>query len=181
MFIVLADIHGCITNLKTVLDKYSQQPIKGIIVLGDILNHGPRNPMVDEYSPLKCATLLNAFATQVIAVRGNCDSEVDQMLLNFPMMSDMAIVYLKDRRIVLSHGHLYSDDASDDFFSDGDVYLFGHSHLPKAEYSKQRYLLNPGSITLAKGGFEQSYGILDADGFAVYNLNHQRIIGIEFG
>ncbi|WP_371376100.1 phosphodiesterase [Thalassotalea aquiviva] len=180
MFLVISDIHGCITYLQQALNKFEQGQYRNILLLGDVLNHGPRNPLVDVYDPKACIALLNQYADKIVAVRGNCDGEVDQMVLNFPLLSDMAVLMLSNHRVILSHGHLYNKDANDTFFARGDVYLSGHTHIPRAEYLEQKYLLNPGSITLPKGGYKHSYGVLTNEGFSVFDLADALICEIAF-
>ncbi len=180
MYFVISDVHGCITALENVLSIYEQGNYEGILLLGDVLNHGPRNPLVEIYDPKACIDVLNQYRQHIIAVRGNCDSEVDQMVLNFPILADMAVVQLGKRRVVLSHGHLYQRDASDAFFADGDIYLHGHFHVPQAEVNNGKVILNPGSITLPKEGYKASYGELTQTGFAVKDFEGNTLKDITF-
>lgn len=180
MYFIISDIHGCTTALQQALDLYENSDCHYILLLGDILNHGPRNPLVETYDPKACIEQLNGYREQIIAVRGNCDSEVDQMVLQFPMMSDLAIIHLNNRRVIISHGHLYKPDASETFFAEGDIYLHGHYHIPVAERIAGKIILNPGSITLPKGGFEASYGILDEHKFKVLDFAGNTLKELEF-
>ncbi|GAL23598.1 phosphodiesterase yfcE [Vibrio variabilis] len=106
-----SDLHGSQEATEQVLEQYRRSGADHLVILGDVLNHGPRNPVPSSYNPPKVAELLNAYKQDIIAVRGNCDSEVDQMLLEFPMMSDYAWVMLPTgQRLFLTHGHLYNSD-----------------------------------------------------------------------
>lgn len=180
MYFVISDIHGCVTNLRKSIHKFEQSSCKYLLILGDILNHGPRNPLVEEYNPKACIDILNKYRCQILAVRGNCDSEVDQMVLKFPMMADLSVLHLGDKRIIASHGHLFDLDAKDDFFAEGDVYLFGHTHVPMAKLHQGKILLNPGSITLPKDNSEQSFAILSPQGFNIFNFDDELLHSISF-
>ncbi|HFF3138155.1 TPA: phosphodiesterase, partial [Vibrio cholerae] len=155
----VSDLHGSLSATEQALALYQASGAQSLILLGDVLNHGPRNPIPQGYNPVAVAEKLNQFAQQIIAVRGNCDSEVDQMLLSFPMMSDSAWVLLSSgRRLLLTHGHLYHKDKLPPL-SDGDVLVHGHTHIPVAEQVGSIYLVNPGSMTFPRGEYAASYGV----------------------
>ena len=106
-----SDLHGSLPATEKVLAQFDQSGAEALVLLGDILNHGPRNPVPEGYNPIAVAERLNQYAQKIIAVRGNCDSEVDQMLLSFPMMMDYAWVLLESgHRLFVTHGHLYNTD-----------------------------------------------------------------------
>ncbi|WP_261815711.1 phosphodiesterase [Vibrio gallicus] len=156
-----SDLHGCLVSTKKALQAFHESEAQHLIILGDVLNHGPRNAVPAGYAPAEVAELLNQYKQQIIAVRGNCDSEVDQMLLEFPVLSDFAQILLEDgKRLFLTHGHLYNQDRLPPLNS-GDVLAHGHTHLPVAQCMGDYILFNPGSVTLPKGGNVASYGILD--------------------
>lgn len=156
-----SDIHGCAESAQRMLSAFDQSGAQHLLLLGDILNHGPRNTIPQGYAPMKVVELLNAYGEKIIAVRGNCDSEVDQMLLNFPMMADYNWVLLPDgRRIFLTHGHIYRVD-SPPHLSAGDIIASGHTHLPVAEKQGQIILFNPGSVTIPRGEHKASYGLFE--------------------
>ncbi|GAM73131.1 phosphodiesterase yfcE [Vibrio ishigakensis] len=156
-----SDLHGCLASTEKAIAAFNQSGAEHLILLGDILNHGPRNPVPEAYAPAKVAELLNQYKRQIIAVRGNCDSEVDQMLLDFPVLSDFAQVLLEDgKRLFLTHGHLYNQDRLPPL-NEGDVLAHGHTHLPVAESMGDYILFNPGSVTLPKGGNVASFGVLE--------------------
>ena len=165
---VISDIHGSIYYLNKALEFFKKEEADYILILGDILYHGPRNPLPKDYDPKLVAKKLNLYKNKIIALRGNCDSEVDQMLLEFPIMSDFTNLFLGDKRIFATHGHLFSENKLP--LSDGDILISGHTHLPLAE-KKDLYIFNPGSITLPKGGNPNSYGVLTSSSWEIKDLN----------
>lgn len=166
----ISDIHGSLFFLEKALERYEEEGASYIVLLGDALYHGPRNPLPKDYNPQAVANLLNEYKDKIIAVRGNCDSEVDQMLIEYPMMSDYSIILCDNRRLFLTHGHIYNDDNMPSL-SDNDVLIHGHTHLPVAEKRNGIYVLNPGSVTLPKENYPNSYAILQDDLFQIKDLN----------
>ncbi len=174
-----SDLHGCLSATEMMLDKYRHSGAQGLILLGDILNHGPRNTIPEHYHPAQVAECLNAVSDQIIAVRGNCDSEVDQMLLNFPMMEAYSWVMLENgRRLFLTHGHVYHQDNMPPL-AKGDVLVHGHTHIPCAEPFGEQIIYNPGSTTFPKQNFPASYGVLDDGELRVLDFHEQVITRIE--
>lgn len=176
---ILSDIHGSITYAKKALELFEREKCDQLIILGDVLYHGPRNPLPEGYAPSEVAVLLNTNQDKIIAVRGNCDSEVDQMVLEFPMMGDYQMLYMNKRKIFLTHGHLFNRNHMPKL-SRGDVFIHGHFHLPIADYENGIYYLNPGSITLPKNNEPNSYAILDEEGFYIKDLQGKVIKSIFF-
>ncbi|HAT2781252.1 phosphodiesterase [Citrobacter koseri] len=170
-----SDIHGSLPATERVLERFAQSGAQWLVILGDVLYHGPRNALPEGYAPAQVAERLNEQAVRIIAVRGNCDSEVDQMLLHFPITAPWQQVLLKNRRIFLTHGHLFGADNVP-ALNAGDVLAYGHTHLPVAEKRGELYHFNPGSVSIPKGGFAASYGILDDNVLSVIALNDQSII-----
>ncbi len=177
--LVASDIHGSLKYAKAVIDKFKSHNADRILLLGDILYHGPRNPLPEEYNPMEVAILLNEYKSKIFAVRGNCDSEVDQMVIDFNISQDYLTMILDDRCIYASHGHIYHPDNIE-FIENDDVFIFGHIHLPIAKYENNKFILNPGSITLPKENNPNSFGILNEEGFKIYNLNDEVIKEISF-
>lgn len=171
----ISDLHGALPATEKALARFTDSGARWLILLGDILNHGPRNALPDGYDPPRVAACLNKFADRIIAVRGNCDSEVDQMLLDFPLMSPWQHVLLASQRLFLTHGHLYNPDNLPPL-SKNDVLVFGHTHLPVADYQQPVYLFNPGSVSIPKGGHEASFGLLDDGVLSIRTLNDNRAI-----
>ncbi len=155
-----SDLHGSLPATKETIDLFIASEAEHLILLGDILYHGPRNPIPEGYEPAQVAELLNQYSKQIIAVRGNCDSEVDQMLLSFPMMMDYAWVLLETgQRLFLTHGHLYNSGNRPEL-REGDVMVHGHTHIPVAELQDGITIFNPGSMTFPRNGLPRSYGLM---------------------
>ncbi|WP_336219423.1 phosphodiesterase [Citrobacter amalonaticus] len=170
-----SDIHGSLPATERILDLFSRSGARWLVILGDILNHGPRNALPEGYAPAQVAERLNDYAASIIAVRGNCDSEVDQMLLHFPMTAPWQQVLLEDNRLFLTHGHLFGPDNLP-ALRDDDVLIYGHTHLPVAEKRGGIYHFNPGSVSIPKGGHQASYGMLNDNVMRVIALNDQSLI-----
>ncbi|MDN8599372.1 phosphodiesterase [Citrobacter sp. S2-9] len=170
-----SDIHGSLPATERVLELFAKSGAQWLVILGDVLNHGPRNALPEGYAPAQVADLLNAQAGRIIAVRGNCDSEVDQMLLCFPMTAPWQQILMENQRLFLTHGHLFGPENLP-ALNAGDVLVYGHTHLPVAEKRGEVYHFNPGSVSIPKGGFKASYGILDDNVLRVIALNDQSII-----
>ncbi|MGK0469276.1 phosphodiesterase [Clostridium sp.] len=167
---LISDIHGSLFFLEKALDRCNEEGASYIVLLGDALYHGPRNPLPKGYNPQAVASLLNDYKDKILAVRGNCDSEVDQMLIEYPMMSDYSIILLDNRRLFLTHGHIYNENNMPSL-SENDVMIHGHTHLPIAKKHNGIYILNPGSITLPKEDYPNSYAILEDDLFQIKDLH----------
>ena len=170
-----SDIHGSLPATERVLSLFEQSGAQWLIILGDVLNHGPRNALPEGYAPAQVAEKLNQHASRIIAVRGNCDSEVDQMLLHFPLTAPWQQVLLEKSRLFLTHGHLFSPDNLPTLAA-GDVLVYGHTHIPVAEKRGEIYHFNPGSVSIPKGGYPASYGMLDGNTLSVIALNDQQVI-----
>ncbi|MEB7597895.1 phosphodiesterase [Raoultella terrigena] len=170
-----SDIHGSLPAAERVLELFAQSGAQWLIILGDVLNHGPRNALPEGYAPAEVAGKLNGAAARIIAVRGNCDSEVDQMLLDFPITAPWQQVLTERCRLFLTHGHLYSPEKLPSLCA-GDVLVYGHTHIPVAEKRGDIFLFNPGSVSIPKGGFPASYGLLDGDRLQVLALDDHQVI-----
>lgn len=174
----LSDIHGSIKYLKLAMEKFEQEKAHKLVLLGDLMYHGPRNSIPDEYDTKKVSELLNQYKNKITAVRGNCDSEVDQMLLEFPIMSDYMEILLENYKIFATHGHIYNKENMP-ILNKGDVFIHGHYHLPMAEKFEDIYYLNPGSITFPKQNTKNSYAILEDDKFLIKDLDNNVIKNID--
>lgn len=167
---IISDIHGCFPALQQTLQHAQQYDPDYYLLLGDVLNHGPRNPVPEGYAPPLVAEALNVLREKIIAVRGNCDSEVDQMLLQFPCLAPHNQLLLDGRRWFVTHGHLYETDELP--LTAGDVLLSGHTHVAGIEQDKKGICrINPGSITFPRNGAEASY--------AIYQQGELKIIGLQ--
>lgn len=170
-----SDIHGSLPATERVLSLFAHSGAQWLVILGDVLNHGPRNALPEGYAPAQVAERLNERADSIIAVRGNCDSEVDQMLLRFPITAPWQQVLTARQRLFLTHGHLYSPDNLPPLAA-GDVLVYGHTHIPVASRQGDIFHFNPGSVSIPKGGFAASYGMLEENVLSVIALNDQRVI-----
>lgn len=164
--LIASDIHGSAVWCKKMLEAFEKEGADKLALLGDILYHGPRNPLPDGYAPQEVFSMLNPLADRIIAVRGNCDSEVDQMVLDFNVSSDYAVLYDGATKITLSHGHRPVPPLGK-----GDVYITGHTHVPLNAVEKEGYLhLNPGSVSLPKEGSAHGYIVYENGNFAFKTL-----------
>lgn len=111
-YLIVSDIHGCLPALEKVLQFYQAHHFDMLIILGDILNYGPRNGLPEGLNPKGIAEKLNEMAGEIVAIRGNCDSEVDQMLLNFPILSDYTLIVDNGKKLFLTHGHIYNEEKT---------------------------------------------------------------------
>lgn len=169
-YMFASDIHGSAYYCRKTLEVFQASGAKRLILLGDILYHGPRNDLPQEYAPKEVIRMLNEVKDRLYAVRGNCDAEVDQMVLEFPILADYALLELNGKTIYATHGHVYNGDVRPPMQA-GDILIHGHTHLPVAEAMGDKYLLNPGSASLPKGGNPNSYGMLDGDVFTIYDFD----------
>jgi len=174
----ISDIHGSLYYLKKALEAYNNEKADYMILLGDELYHGARNPLPLEYNPKEVAALLNQYAERIIAVRGNCDSEVDEMVLEFPIMAPYSTVLNNSRRLFLTHGHIYNDSNLPKL-SDGDVLIYGHTHVPRADKKGNIFIINPGSVSLPKENSPNTYGILMENIFKIKDFDGNIIKEIE--
>ncbi|EHA1126104.1 phosphodiesterase [Vibrio navarrensis] len=171
-----SDLHGCLEATKAMLTCFENSGAEHLILLGDLLNHGPRNPIPRAYNPPEVARLLNEYTDKIIAVRGNCDSEVDQMLLSFPMMMDYAWVLLEpERKVFLTHGHKYHAKQKP-VLRAGDVLVHGHTHIPVAQWEEGNLIFNPGSVTFPREGKPASYGVYDSGTWSVIALSGETLL-----
>lgn len=152
--IIASDLHGSTTFTERTVRFFEESGAEKLILLGDLLYHGPRNDLPDEYGPKKVIELLNVLSDRILAVRGNCDAEVDQMVLSFPIMSEIGFLQADSLPLFLTHGHHIEEYSRK--MSPGNVLLSGHTHIPKAEEKDGVYYLNPGSTSIPKGGSPHS-------------------------
>jgi len=168
--IFISDIHGVAQTLDKALSKTSQLDFDKIVLLGDILYHGPRNGVPDLYDPIRVTALLNPLKDKIIAVRGNCDAEVDQMMLEFPIMDDYRIIDTGNGIIFATHGHLYNESRLPPSGT-GDFLVHGHTHVSEIKRLQNGVVIfNPGSISLPKGGSCRSFGYYDGENFSLISI-----------
>lgn len=165
-YLIASDIHGSALYLEQLLKSYTAEKADCLVLLGDILYHGPRNDLPEGYDPKQCISLLNDFPGNILAVRGNCDTEVDQMVLSFPIMADYAVISCEKRLIYLTHGHLPLPE-----FKNKPIVLGGHTHVPACEDRGSHFYINPGSVSLPKENSKRSYLLLENGEFANKTLD----------
>ena len=178
--IIASDIHGDIESAKIIIDAFKENECDKILLLGDILYHGPRNDLPGRYAPKEVIALLNEYSDKILSVRGNCDTEVDQMVLNFPVLADYAILALDGLNLYATHGHNYNTKTPPPL-AKGDILLHGHTHVIRAEkFGDENTYINPGSITLPKENCPRSYIVYENRKFNFYNINGELIKTAEF-
>ena len=169
-----SDIHGSAFFCRQLLDIYRKSGAARLVLLGDILYHGPRNDLPREYAPREVISMLNPLKDQIYAVRGNCDTEVDQMVLQFPILADYALLSTEGKTLYATHGHVFNQDSLPPM-QDGDILIHGHTHLLKAEKMETDFgtvaILNPGSVSIPKGGNPNTYAILENGIFTIKTLD----------
>jgi len=175
----ITDIHGSLYYAKKALEVFEKENADFIALLGDELYHGPRNPLPEEYNPMKVAELLNKYSNKIIAVKGNCDSEVDQMVLDFPITAPYSIILYNGRRLFLTHGDIYNENNLPKL-NPGDVLIYGHTHINKIEEKEGIFIINLASVALPKDGNPNSYGLLYNDIFEIKNFNGNIVKEINF-
>ena len=169
--LICSDIHGDITGAEAVIRFFNEEKCDKILILGDILYHGPRNDLPSGYAPKAVIKLLNEYKDSILAVRGNCDAEVDDMVLEFPIMADYALLNLDGVNVFATHGHHYNT-ATPPKLKAGDVLLHGHTHVLKAEeVGNENLYLNPGSVSLPKEGTPKGYILYEKGVFSFRRLD----------
>lgn len=161
-YFVASDIHGSATFCQKMLDAYRKEGADRLILLGDILYHGPRNDLPEGYAPKQVIGMLNAVKDELLCVRGNCDTEVDQMVLNFPILADYALLPLGKHTFFVTHGHRYNTDSPPPM-KKGDILLHGHTHVPACTDFDGRLYVNPGSVSIPKEDSWHGYMIIEGD------------------
>ncbi len=167
-FLIASDIHGSAEYCEMLITAFNEERADKILLLGDILYHGPRNDLPKEYNPKKVIEMLNPIKEKVLCVRGNCDTEVDQMVLDFPLLADYTVIPLGDKALYATHGHKFSPENLP--LCEGDILINGHTHIPKCEVLNGITLLNCGSVSIPKENSPHSYMILEDNKFIWKNL-----------
>lgn len=170
---IASDIHGSAYYCQKLLGAFEKERADRLLLLGDILYHGPRNDLPKEYVPKEVIGMLNPMREKIFCVRGNCDSEVDQMVLDFPIMADYAVFQVKDRLIYATHGHIFNMKHLPPL-QKGDILLHGHTHVPtRIEFGENNLYLNPGSVSIPKEESWRGYMILEEDKFSWKTLEQE--------
>ncbi len=148
-WLIASDIHGSKYYCQQLLEAFKREGADRLLLLGDILYHGPRNDLPRDYDPKAVIAMLNPLSDCIYCVRGNCDTEVDQMVLDFPVMAEYCLIPLKERMIFATHGHHFNEQNLPSLKS-GDILLNGHTHIPKCETHENYVYMNPGSVSIPK-------------------------------
>ena len=167
---IASDIHGSLFYLEKLLSRFEEEKPDKLILLGDILYHGPRNDLPEGYAPKKVIEKLNAIKENILCVRGNCDTEVDQMVLDFPILADYAIFYFDGKMIFATHGHNHNT-KNPPMLKDGDILLHGHTHVAICENQDYYTYINPGSVSIPKEDTPHSYMMLEDGTFIWKDLD----------
>ena len=172
---IASDIHGSALYCRRLIEEYEKEKADRLFLLGDILYHGPRNDLPDEYAPKKVIGMLNEKKDEIFCVRGNCDTEVDQMVLNFPILADYAVLAVGDRLIYATHGHVFNENNLPPL-KKGDILLNGHTHVPKCTEHESFVYMNPGSVSIPKENSARGYIILENGAFTWKSLDGDTIM-----
>lgn len=159
-YLIASDLHGSAETCRQLLERFAKEKADRMLLLGDLLYHGPRNDLPEGYAPKEVIGLLNGVKENLFCVRGNCDTEVDQMVLEFPILADYALIDLGGKTLFATHGHRFNAENLPPL-KEGDILLHGHTHVPIWETHGDLLVLNPGSTTIPKGGSQRSYLVLE--------------------
>ena len=157
---IASDVHGSATYCEQLLEAYRKEAPDRFLLLGDLLYHGPRNDLPEGYAPKRVIEMLNGISGSLLCVRGNCEAEVDQMVLDFPVLADYAYLDVNGMQIFATHGNLFGE-SNPPKLRGGEILLCGHTHVPAFVKHEGYVYVNPGSVSIPKEGSERSYMIVD--------------------
>ncbi len=182
--LIASDLHGAAPAVEELLSEFEKSGAERLLLLGDILYHGPRNDLPAGYDPKRVIALLSPYADRLFCVRGNCDTEVDQMVLPFPILSDSGLLFVDGRTWYACHGHRAGANPSAEELPPlpaGSVFLSGHTHIPTLYTDRAGVLrVNPGSVSIPKGDFPASYATYKDGHFAVVDFEGKRLLELAF-
>lgn len=164
---IASDLHGSAYFTRIMLERYAESKADKLVLLGDILYHGPRNDLPKEYAPKEVAAMLNKYAGNIIAVRGNCEAEVDSLMLDFTVTPDYGVIFDGQHTIYLSHGHRDEPKLHENY-----VYITGHTHIPHDFMNEGVRYLNPGSVSIPKNMTKHSALIYENGSFVWLNIEN---------
>lgn len=170
---IASDIHGSEYYCKKLIKCFESEAPNKLLLLGDILYHGPRNDLPRDYAPKAVMEMLNLIKSKILCVRGNCDTEVDQMVLDFPILADYAVLCLDNHIVYATHGHHFGEDNPPPV-SNGEILLCGHTHVPKCIEKSGYIYMNSGSVSIPKENSEHSYMIYENGVFDWKNLSCEK-------
>lgn len=168
-WMIASDIHGSAYYCEKLIDAYKAEKADKLLLLGDILYHGPRNDLPKGYNPKAVIAMLNNIKDEILCVKGNCDGDVDQMVLDFPILAEYAIISIGKNIVFATHGHAHNID-NPPMLKNGDILLYGHTHVPKCEDFGYFTYINPGSVSIPKENSPNSYMIFENEKFTWKNL-----------
>lgn len=168
-YLIVSDIHGSKYYMDKVFAEFEKKNCDKMIILGDILYHGPRNRIPEGYNPAELAEDINNFDKEIIAIRGNCDAEVDQMVIDVDIMNSDRVVDLNGMKVFLTHGHHVNEENMPD--EEIDILMNGHTHVPVLKNKNEVIFLNPGSITMPKQETPHSYAVMDEVSISVFDID----------
>ena len=172
--LIASDIHGSITYAEKLIQVYEKEQPDSIVLLGDILYHGPRNDLPEGYAPKEVAALFNKYKDDIICMKGNCDAYVDSMVLDFCICEDVGVIFDGKNRIYMSHGHIHNPENLPKI-PEGSVFLYGHTHIAKDEVINGIRAINPGSLSIPKGGQKNSYMIYEDGKFSWFDIDGEEL------
>ena len=167
---IASDLHGSLTLTEKLFECYEKEKAEKLVLLGDLLYHGARNDLPEGYSTKGLTALLNAHKADLLCVRGNCDSAVDQMVLEFPIMADYILMYVDGREWIVTHGHVFNEEKMIPHPADC-ILIHGHTHVKVLEKHGDFYYLNPGSTSIPKDDEKGSYMIYEDGCFTIKLLD----------
>lgn len=171
--LVASDVHGSRKFMEELAARFDAEGAEKLVLLGDIYNHGPRNPLPEGYDPMGVAKILNGLVSRLLVIKGNCDSDVDTLISDFEFVSE-AVLFLEGKQIFLQHGDRYSIDSLPK--NCGDAFLYGHYHTGFIERKGGVLVANCGSVSLPKGGTPRSYLLLDGGEVILKELSGAEIV-----
>ena len=177
-WLIASDIHGSAYYCEKLLAAYERENAERLLLLGDLLYHGPRNDLPEGYAPKRVIEMLNALCDRILCVRGNCEAEVDQTVLKFPVMADYAILCEGERMIFATHGHIFNENSLPPLRA-GDILLHGHTHVPVCEEREGYILMNPGSVSIPKEGSRRGYMTLENGSFLWKTLEGEEYLSYK--
>lgn len=170
-----SDIHGSAYYCRKMLERFEKEQPEKLILLGDLLYHGPRNDLPRDYAPKEVIGMLNGIKKELLCVRGNCEAEVDQMVLEFPVLADYMVMFEAGHMFFITHGHLFNKEKVP-MLKSGDILIHGHTHIQAMEDCGDFFYINPGSVSIPKAGNQHSYMMYEDGTFTIRNLQGEDIM-----
>ena len=170
-----SDIHGSAYYCRKMLERFEKEQPEKLILLGDLLYHGPRNDLPKDYAPKEVIGMLNGIKKELLCVRGNCEAEVDQMVLEFPVLADYMVMFEAGHMFFITHGHLFNKEKVP-MLKSGDILIHGHTHIQAMEDCGDFFYINPGSVSIPKAGNQHSYMMYEDGTFTIRNLQGEDVL-----